>query len=768
MDIWHWVGKLNDELIEAGQGESVRTLETLTDHICDLEIEQADALVPEARALCKTLGNPWMEVFVRHWEMRNRVGNKLEGESALADAVSLFELAHREDTLECPQAVCVTQDLASCYANIDGPGWVAERIEVCEETLARIDPSWNCYQCLSNEQAEALLDDDRPLDALAFLERQERHIEAAGESAYDSVHEMRMSILIALDRDAEALALIEAMEAKVEGAEWKNVSQPRELLKALALAKLERDDEAWPLLMPLADVAPRYRVTWIKALYLLLQRMPARNTWTLGGELQATLDHLSRHGAHRHLITTGVLCAQLALQRGALWTARRTLALARRHQPKLNADRGADDLLNALEAAIQSAPDGSPPPVPAEQLLAWLEARGAEGGSRNPETEAEWLLHAVARRPDDTDLLAVAASALQACAAHDEAIELLWRYAERHDDSEQPVIFQLLHALLERGDQAGVERLAALFEARAPQVAAWCQAKLAQRLGDWPALEAASRRVLAVKPELSDAHFLLAHALMRQARFAEAADCYLHLSHSDHEDTARSALWDYMTAASAAENWDAVRQGAQRIGMTLSSDSGPVEEEWGWVIIRYIENGEALDYYAQRTGPVTARILENAGGGRVQHVGDRVVFDAAMLVAPPEDPEQREHFVATYGQVHTLKTGEYGASWFFDGVHPGEEAFAGLRDALDARGWNLWVHSAPDYRLEDSEDPRDEPLPGVFFTLAAPESLPSLALHQAMEDLTRDWPHRLCWLRLAEHCGADPQPHLEAIERYGL
>ncbi|WP_204349551.1 hypothetical protein, partial [Stenotrophomonas maltophilia] len=76
---------------------------------------------------------------------RNRVGNQLEGETALADAVSLFELANRDDTQACPQSVCVTQDLASCYANVDGPGWVEERIEVCDETLARIDPTWACF-----------------------------------------------------------------------------------------------------------------------------------------------------------------------------------------------------------------------------------------------------------------------------------------------------------------------------------------------------------------------------------------------------------------------------------------------------------------------------------------------------------------------------------------------------------------------------------------------------------------------------------------------
>jgi hypothetical protein len=65
--------------------------------------------------------------------------------SALGEAVALFERAHREDTLECPQSICVTQDLAACYGNIDGPGWVPERIEVCDETLGRIDPELGLF-----------------------------------------------------------------------------------------------------------------------------------------------------------------------------------------------------------------------------------------------------------------------------------------------------------------------------------------------------------------------------------------------------------------------------------------------------------------------------------------------------------------------------------------------------------------------------------------------------------------------------------------------
>ena len=65
----------------------------------------------------------------------------------------------------------------------------------------------------------------------------------------------------------------------------------------------------------------------------------------------------------------------------------------------------------------------------------WL--RRAAKRAAQPGEKVQWLLQALAERPDDTALREVAASALQACSADDEAIDLLWEYVERHTDEEQ-------------------------------------------------------------------------------------------------------------------------------------------------------------------------------------------------------------------------------------------------------------------------------------------------------------------------------------------
>lgn len=768
MDIWNWVEKLQDDLGEAGQAQSAQLLTRLTDEVCELRLDRVDALLPEARALGKTLGNPWLDVFVGHWDMRNRVGNRLEGESALGDAVALFERAHRADTVECPQSICVTQDLAACYGNIDGPGWVPERIEVCEETLARIDPSWACFQCLSCEKADALLDDGNSQGALDYLDVQAGTVLAHGGKVYDSFPEMRIKILLASGRAAEALVLIDARQAEVDAEgdyEPANCTLPRKLSRAWALAQLGRDEEALESLVPWNQLSPNYRRMWAHTVALLVRNAPERNSWDLGRRLSATLAHYAAVGAHRFVIEIAGLCVDMALQRGAVWTARRHLALAREHLGSLRQDRGASEAVAAMAARVDTAPGAAALPVPAEGLLDWLVEQGEQGDGRDPEREAQWLLQGVEQRPDDAAMLDVAASALNACGAEDDAIALLWAFVERHGHEDAPPAYSLMGLLVQRGDQAGLDRLAQHYQARVPVFALWCQAQMAHKLSDWPALEQASSALLALSPQSHGARNLLAMALMALQRFQDAAAQYRHLTEVLEEP--RSAHWDHMTAASAAGDWAAVRGSAAAIGMELESTEGPVEESFGWVIIRCADGGEPIEYYARRTGPVTARIVENAPANRRQRVDDWVVFDAELVHPAPEDEQERERFMPTYAEVHLLQRGGYAGSWLVDGVHPGEDAWTAFSEAVEARGWKLWTHSPDDYQLTDAQGD-DAPLPGVLFTLAQPLEQPPLDLHRFLLEATAHWPHRLCWLRLAEACGQDEQRHVDVIERYGL
>jgi tetratricopeptide (TPR) repeat protein len=518
-------------------------------------------------------------------------------------------------------------------------------------------------------------------------------------------------------------------------------------------------------MVPWSELTPNYWRLWANTAAALCRRDPARNTWDLGTRFNTIIEHFARVGSHRLLIEVAALSLELALQRGARWVAQRQLGLARAHLPQLRQDRGASALVAALAARVESLPEVAPLPVPATELLAWLEARGEQNHSRDPEQEAQWLLQAHAQCPDDEPLADTAASALNACGAQAEARALLWDFVAAHPQHDGAAAYTLMRWLAEQGDDAGLRRLADVFRDSVPVFAHWCEVQRARRVSDWPALEQAATALLELSPGSHGARGTLARMYMETGRFSDAQACYAQLIELLEEPNA--AHWDHMSAASAAHDWDAVRRSAAAIGMELSSTEGVVEEPWGWVIIRSEEEGEPMEYYARRSGPVTARIVENAPANRAQQVGDWVVFDAALVHPAPEDEEAREHFIPTYAQVHVLERGGFARSWLIDGAHPGEDAWNALVEAVEAQGWKIWAHSRPDYTVTDPEA-EDGTLPGLLFTIAQPQDHAPLALHRFLQQATAGWAHPLCWLRLAEACDQDRQPHLDVIERYGL
>ena len=770
MNLWQWLENLQEGLVEAGQAPSAELIDRFTSEICDLNIEQTEALLPEVKALAKTLENPWLEVFIGHWEMRHRLGNKNEGESALPDVIRLFERAHRKDTESCPQSICVTQDLAACYANVDGPGWAAERIQVCDETLARITPEWNCFCCLSDERTEAMVHIGQASEALAFLEQQEAKLVAIGKEKSE-IARSRIGILQALERHAEALDCISEEEEKEKREDsylWPHHVVRRGFAKARSLAALGRDTEAWESLPPLPDVIVGDLAAWLKAAYALIARHPEENTWQLGRKLQTGLMHFSTHGAHRIVIDMAERCIQLALLRGSVWSAQRYLSIAEAHLDKLRADYGASAKLAELKQAIASASEhhnaNQTLPAPADQLCAWLNQEGEKNDTRNPEQEIEWLLQALRERPEDTVLLEQTSAALDACGAHQAAADLLWAYLEQHTASEEKLSYELMGLLIKQKNFADLERLAKLYEKTQPITAHWCRAKSAEARSDWDAAATHCQALLATSPTSLGASYLLAGSLMQQQQFAAAAQVYFNIYQADSEN--KAPLWDYLTAASAAEDWAGVRQVAAILEFEIESKEGPIDEDWSWVLIRFFEDGEILDYYARRTGPATARIAQNSFGRFRQHVREHLVFDLNLINTPPQTDEERENFTPIFRAVHTLQNGGFAKSWLVDGVKPSEEEFDRLRDTLSERGFSIWSLSRADYQVTDSQS--GETLPGLYFNIAAPESMAPSEIHQALKQATAHWAYPMCWLALARECKIDSDLHEKLVERYSL
>jgi tetratricopeptide (TPR) repeat protein len=761
MDIWDWVTTLQSDLREAGQGRVADLIDSIPDDTFNSRPERVLAALPEAIAAARTLKNPWLEVFFRHWGLNNRLSNLAEGEVALPEAVSLIEFAHREGHVECPQSVCVTQDIAICYGNIDGPGWAPDILAVCEETLARITPAWPCFTCISREYAEALLHAERGTEAVGFLAKQAQAILDEGDTLDFAFQALQARALWKSGDADRALALLEEIDRLEEedGGGDPDRLQQRAILRATIQAERGEPEAAAESLPAWSGLVPNAYGGWAQAACLLARAQPERNTWQLGRLLQMSLAHFSRVGAHHDAVTVATRHADLALRRGATWTARRALAIAQAHLLKLRLRDPLAPVVAELDARLRDMPQQPALPVPAAELAAHLGAQ--EGG--DPEKDVEWLLAACTQRPDDPELAEFAANALVACGTVDEAHDHLWRFVEAHPLQDAP-IQRLMALLLERGASDELTRLGQLVAPANPQAARWVQAQSAWRQKRWAEAAAHLSDYVQAAPQAFGALRLWASAALNDGDLATALRLRQDLVAA--QDAPSDDHWDLLTVASASQDWALVRQLSAFLGLTLQSESGPVEEAWGVAYLRCEQDGEVRDVYARRTGPVTARVLVPDYAPHPQRLEDWIAFDAALVEPPPEDEAERAHFVPTFRAMHTLQPGGFGDSCFVDGAAPGEALFTRLREALAQRGWHCWVSSDDDYQVTDPGT--GTPIPGLHFSVTAPQGVSARAVDQALRELTAAWPHPVCWPRFADRAGLDLAAHLEVVERYGL
>lgn len=768
MDTWEWYNKYSKELSDAGQEYIPQLIEDFSDSVLHLQMEKADALLPEVKALNQVAKNPWLEVFIGHWELRHRLTNYSEGEKVLPDVVALFEKAHREEAMGCPQSVCVTQDLSACYENIDAPGWAPERMAVCEETMSRIDPTWSCFQCLSTEYASALMDTQKNEQALDYLDKQIAAVRASGEENIEALLATRVDILIALQRYDEAKKLVE--ELSEENDYWGRDRVSYLLKKLYIMALTGQDDEVWEQLPSLSDITPYGWDQWLDIIGVLLPRYPERNSWQLARIIQQIMEQRSQVGAHRKVVDLAKLQITLALERGSVWVAKSALKLAQHHIPKLRALLGVDreffelsEKIDAKEAELLARP-----PVVAE------ENDNGEAVA-DPEKDVEIYRRAFLQEPDNAELAGKLAEALNACYARDEAIDALRQYVERHLHDEGALCFQLLDLLVAKGDVDAIEQLARQYEeAGVGHMALWFRSRILNQQEDWVALEALGQKLLQheIGREWPGAYQLNAWAAQKQSAFDRQLDYLQQLLalQTRREQDTRNTQWDIMSVASILQQWDTVRQMAAELDMPLPEGEGFIDENLGIIRLHYRENYESRYYFAQRIGPVTARVIEPAYRTDLpQHVDEIVVFDAELLNTPPEDEEERKNFTPLYNVLRTIIPTPYGESWFCDGVMPEEEQYTAFREALEELQWRYWSNSPEDYTLTDSHQGEgSEPLPGFYFVVSAPQSVTKADIDKTLNRLTASWANPLCWWGLAREASANEDKHRAIAERYGM
>lgn len=360
MDIWAWVSDTERALREAGHDRLATLIDEIPSAVCDDDHARVDALVPEAVALARALKLPWVELFLRHWHLQSRVLHRLEVKSAQREAVALLEAAHRDDMRECPQAICAVQDFAACHGLVDGPGYAAEREQVCRETLARIGPRWPCFTCISGELADALIDAGDPEGSLALVERQRAAMAAAGQRLDDQLLSNEVIALLELGRAAEALAALDRAARGGRGRALDDHSRAaRKLLRAHALVRLGRAPEAAAVL-PAIDViraTASHWHRWAMVSEALVEAEAIDDDAALGAELTTMRARLADQGVVRGAIEVGLIEGRLAHARGDRAGAEAALAAVEALRSELRIPGSATAKITALSRLV--APRGA-------------------------------------------------------------------------------------------------------------------------------------------------------------------------------------------------------------------------------------------------------------------------------------------------------------------------------------------------------------------------------------------------------------------------
>ncbi|MFG2825577.1 hypothetical protein ACGFX4_39885 [Kitasatospora sp. NPDC048365] len=774
-DIWAWVQDTHRQLAESGQHRLATAVVEIAGHAVEGRNEQLDAMYPEALASARALGLPWVEVFLRHWRLQNLLNKRHQGEAAMAEAVSLLEFAHREETASCPQSVCAVQDFTICHANIDGPGYVAERLAVLEETLERVEPARACFDCLSREYADTLEDDGRAEEALTHLDRAQARIQAAGEHVSLAFGHSRASALGRLGRYQDALAAYDAAELAYVSARNRLDDDDRRKLaagRALNLARLGRHEQARELL-PDVEQAEQYadiRHRWTQAVELLAAADRYPNDSALGARLARWVGYLDAAGSHRPCVDLLLIAGRLAVARGAREVALTLAATGERKLGSLRRTDGVTEDLAALRTAALALPRPELPVAP-DELAGWLAEH-----TPDPETGADLIAAALAAGEGEPDSVLVAnlAGALGALGHARAVADLLWAQIEI-DPGHEYLVGMLGSVLIDASDEEGVRKLAARLAAGSPADGSWLLARWAASEARWAEVGEHCAAVLVHEPDAVNTRRLAATAATHQGDWAEAQRLYedllahaLPAGDEDPEQAHRRVqepdLWHLVTVATANRDWAAVRSTGAQLGIEFDADSGPVEEEWQLVTLRATRtNGTTAELPALRTGPATARVLPVLGDELPLNHRDTVVFGPAVLNDPPAEGEEQQ-WRPVFELLTLLDPAGYTTYWI-DGAWPGDDAWVALRGALHDAGYGLWAYSGDQYEITD---PSGGALPGVYAAVGVPPTASAADADALLARLTAPWRHPLAWLDLAEAAGADLARHQGIAERYEL
>ena len=769
MDIWQWVHDYHDALDGTEHERLVELMDDLSSYTCANQHTKVDAIYPEALQAARAQGNPWAEVYVRHWYLQSQVLHRCNGQGMLDEAVDLLAFSSQETTKDCPQSICVVQDLASCYTATDAPGFLPEIEAVCQENIDRINPTWPCYECITEEHLAALNSVGEHQKALALeSERKAAMVAAGSDHKAEPFARQKTVALAGLGEYRQALDIIS------EASNWGgglSFIQDKKSLTALCHALLGEYDKAQAASLSFDEVlsAHQHFVNYSQLRYLLVKADAQPNDSELNRQFNIMVEKMLAHGAIRDSLKICHWQAELALMRDDLFTVGRCIAIIEDTIGKLNKDLGAQAELDALRQRYMDCQQQSPL-MSQQDITDLIEADNLPALST--------LEAAATSYEDDERIVQAYVQAL----AQNGYFELMTTVVDTRF-GKQGLSYEMLRSycsiLLEHKLFSAFDGLLdGLALDELDEDLRQCMLFYSVRRyfdNDAQKALAFSEQFLVQQPHYTDVLAGAGELSTRLNQYTQAVDYYQRAIDSLDEPF-KPYWWDMLVPATINGDWAVVRQAAKALELDLVDESGPVNEDWGPVRLK-LDNDEQDIVYARRLGPVHAKVTTVGHFYDDQFLDDVVVFDAAPLNALDQQDEEGNAcdsegaMTHLFKAIHTIEKGD----WFFlsfDGVYPSDAEWQALEKAVTEAGFGLHVMSNENYEVyvETDDCEEEETMRGIYGLMTVPGQMPLASVKQMLMDLTADYQHPLAFSSLAKALGCPEflASQLAIIERYGL
>lgn len=753
MDIWKWVRDVMNEYAEGEHYRLAYLMNSISSLACNDRHDEVDAVYPEALALAREVGNSWVELYLRHWRLQSLVLHRLDVSNALGEAVSLLEFAHRPENKDCPQAVCVTQDLAATYGGIDGRGYSAERIAVAEETLARINPIWPCFTCITSEKSSALNDAGRHQEALDFIEGQRRAIELEPKAEirgyWSELSLDQIEALVRLERFDEALELCEESMKYITN---DNQMVLRRLDMCRVLAMQGKTSEALEYLPDARTVwnTPSHYGRASEALFWLIRHGEIENDWNIGKLFWQMASRLAVQGVNRLTITVALRGLELALARQSTELSRRLIELIEVTATKLRSSDDLDDAIAMWRANVDAMLGSIEIP---EEVFESLDSV-QEHLNVSPERDLVVLIQASSRFPEAEAIHQAVVDLYQVIGLDDEALAHIARASAANPEVD--ALYNRLGLMLldagktERFD-AHVLALLGDDTASAPRRAnaTWLRANQALRCDDWSAAAGWLEQTLELDPGVRNSRVMLAMVYRQLERYDDALRVLDAQLKRFDEGAGEACHWERMLSATLAKRWSVLRESSAALGWEFEGEQDePIDQPFArCVIVREGEAGQPEARRAIRISPVAARIVQLSPEGSAQQRGQVVVFDPGPLNPRSPDHPEDEPYIAQLRYVGEVEPATHHATFGVDGVRPPNEQLEPIFTALADAGVELEIANPDEYVLTDQEGVQHL---GFYARVSTHRDVSLLTLHEVLAAVTRTHDLRWVWVGLCE------------------